>query len=1509
MLDFNDNPYVQDINRGISAEDHNRSLLGGSYWDNLTGTLGSLFYGHNVFGERSLNSKNMQPQYDRYSEDFNGLDLGRYRLKANYGLERDTTVHQFPIEAQKLLGVTKEQELAKHLEALKGKLSEDSYNTLVQKDPELKTEFVFDLLAKEFPDRYKTREQINQSINKEINRYNLVDSYHKKYGGFAKNLFGGLVGGGVSMAINPVEAPFLVLQPFLPELLAASRLSKIISPAVEGLADSLIDKGFKALGNTILPSSIFGLQEYSRQQYTKDFFNRIDRPYSEDDAKHEIANAMLSGALFDLGFRGMHGLFKSGGELRENIFNPHGGDGGSGNFKDIIRKGWNEETQKFRSRSGEFKENLRDSLGKIKEIKFPYKISENLTGRSKELANELNTFIREKFENNISLDDINEIKNKTFEFNVQRYEDVKGYLDKILKNEDNKFARNARDQIDRLVRIVKGKPEDVLAEDYLKNIDNQYKLFENGKALEKPKKIKESAEKIEEVKDPKLEELKNKLSEKQAEEYRNIFNPEATEQEIADYYDQTDGDSELAIGSVERLADKIKDKITGKQSKEEIKKKRQEAYEKTPVGKYRKEIETELNQSGNKDFLEHQFIDGKLKELDMLQRSHHMVNKAQKRLFDKDILSNPEYFDTVNEYRFAIDLYEKAEEAKKFVEKRINNLFTDLSKTRSNIKHIHSFKDRNGNADNIGGLETILSRDDTFSVDNLHIEAEARTLHEKAMLEMHDFFNEFSISTKTLTEHGKSFFDNSLKIKSDDMIRALYGDTSNKKLTKMVGDIDRTLEFYRTELGKHGIDINKLENYRKPQGYDPLKVGSTDIDFEEFYHNAEEAFDWGYMHERYKEKIEREKGLKEDQELFKSKFSIDKAIEIEARNRAEEIKIKEREQAELNWKNKDVAQQKIVEALLKLNPELTEDLAKAEAIEATKNIKEPEPLPVDEEISNKELARIIFDNIRTRNLSELGNKNNHGGDIFGGERIIFFKDAETDIKFNNKYGRGDLVGVFNGHINRMSKTLATVRRLGSEPTQAFNMLRDVVEDRVARKTSTSSVKYLKDEARLAIVQKTFDILSGKIRKPYMFEEYLRRYVKPFVYATKLGATTIASIPDFAQYMVNTMGSERGIGGRVKEFWKNVSDIKDQGERTKIFKRIMVGAEIMKSTPDRYGEGSTFGMMQSVADFVTRVSGLDYWTGRIKQSVGNVISMDIADNVHLTHENISNDYLKNLLKKYKISESEWDIIRKQKLLKAEIDGVEQGFFDPHSLGGLDISEEAFNLQAKVMNMLDNEINTTVHEPNIKQRATTRFGYLDNELFQSTFGMFKTFPTTVFMNQYARLMDAKASGTMASYMSNLMIWSVITGAMSIQANNLLNGKTTEDMGNLNFLSRALARGDFMGMVGNYIFEDKNTFYNRFGGVSSPISGVVGDVSNATLGNLQTLFGLSEKEDTTFIKDFWKVGKDVRPNLWFTKPLEVFFQDKVDWLADPHYNNKLQYQKREAKKKGQRLWLDRG
>ena len=83
-------------------------------------------------------------------------------------------------------------------------------------------------------------------------------------------------------------------------------------------------------------------------------------------------------------------------------------------------------------------------------------------------------------------------------------------------------------------------------------------------------------------------------------------------------------------------------------------------------------------------------------------------------------------------------------------------------------------------------------------------------------------------------------------------------------------------------------------------------------------------------------------------------------------------------------------------------------------------------------------------------------------------RFLFFKDAESWIAYNEKYGKSDIFTTITGHIDSMAHDISLMEMFGPNPNNAYETLRNE-----ARRLGASTAKLAQADSQWAVV-------SGKV---------------------------------------------------------------------------------------------------------------------------------------------------------------------------------------------------------------------------------------------------------------------------------------------------------------------------------------------------------------------------------------------------------------------------------------------
>lgn len=166
----------------------------------------------------------------------------------------------------------------------------------------------------------------------------------------------------------------------------------------------------------------------------------------------------------------------------------------------------------------------------------------------------------------------------------------------------------------------------------------------------------------------------------------------------------------------------------------------------------------------------------------------------------------------------------------------------------------------------------------------------------------------------------------------------------------------------------------------------------------------------------------------------------------------------------------------------------------------------------------RELLEHAYQTIATNgaNKLEIGRQNTGGGtskvtNKHSEGRVLHFKDADAWMDYQSEFGGMPFVDLIESHVTGMSKDIALVENLGSNPKNAMRIL----SDSVRRIEADQGVEPKKTDKTLNRAQSMFDEFMGANRAESEVLANVGLAYRSINVASMLGGTTLASITDQA----------------------------------------------------------------------------------------------------------------------------------------------------------------------------------------------------------------------------------------------------------------------------------------------------------------------------------------------------------------------------------------------------------
>lgn len=584
----------------------------------------------------------------------------------------------------------------------------------------------------------------------------------------------------------------------------------------------------------------------------------------------------------------------------------------------------------------------------------------------------------------------------------------------------------------------------------------------------------------------------------------------------------------------------------------------------------------------------------------------------------------------------------------------------------------------------------------------------------------------------------------------------------------------------------------------------------------------------------------------------------------------------------------------------------------------------------------RSLLEYSFDTL----TSNGANKTEVGRQSFGGNskvtsrhsesRVLHFKDADAWLDYQADFGGMPFVDLIEAHVNGLSKDIALVENLGSNPKNALRILMDAAEKKdwlkgVDANTTGKSRKR---------AQTMFDEFTGANTPESEVLANLGLAYRSMNVASMLGGTTLSSITD--QAMIQKTASMHGIAYR-KTFGELISQLnpKNKEDRQLAHSLGLATDEMLGSIARWSDDGltSVSGKSQKlarvssgIASQVMRVSGLNALTAASKVGFTKMLMEKYG---RLSRDKAWSDLSemdRELMTKTGLSERAWEVMR---LAEPVVDRKGNQLMSARSI--YEIPDEkltAFGDPQKVKDeiatsfqahLLD-EQGMAVVEAGLRERtwmsAGQKKGTGMGEIVKSML-QFKSFPTAFLMRHGSRAMSFEKGTSKAAYGALLVAMTTLLGALVVQLKELANGNDPSTMWdgekpwllgiNSNFLVRSAIQGGGLSILGDILVAGTDTSgRSTTDFMVGPFGSDVKTALGLTVGNLTQYY---EGKDTSAGNEAFKALKNKIPaqNLWYTKAVanRMIFDEMQDIVA-PGYREKL-LRKAERQHDRTRFWGD--
>lgn len=541
---------------------------------------------------------------------------------------------------------------------------------------------------------------------------------------------------------------------------------------------------------------------------------------------------------------------------------------------------------------------------------------------------------------------------------------------------------------------------------------------------------------------------------------------------------------------------------------------------------------------------------------------------------------------------------------------------------------------------------------------------------------------------------------------------------------------------------------------------------------------------------------------------------------------------------------------------------------------------------------SKEQLRIelhnVYKTITTQGLNKLkSGTSNQGNKSLANQRqehrFLHFKDADSWMKYQEKYGDGDSFSVILNHIDSMARDITDLQLFGPNPRTMRSAIETEILKRasdldVQNKTGQNSVRATADIKK---ARNIFDVHNNSHNIPLdgrMSEFFVG--TRNILRSAQLGGAVLSAIADVQNMRIASKMTGLSQVKTLSNFFKHALKGLTTRERTQFGVSLGLVADNWLSTAITqtrfFGDTAGPGITATISDTVMRITGLSGWTQSGRQSFGMEFLAHMGKNVTKKFDDID-PVLKKTLERYGINKDDWAIISKSELREGT-------FVDVKNINELGENKTAI----KILEAIVVETEGAVPSSSYRARATlgggAQAGSIAGEISRS-FGMYKNYPVTIYHTHIRRLLGAGRSKNRPGMFADWFIGVTLMGGLAIQAKQLSQGRDPRNMTDPSFWVSAIFQGGGLGIFGDFIASNINRFGAGIQGtIAGPVFGLLNDSFSLTFGNLKEL---AQGKDTNFGAELVKFIGRYSPgsNIWYTRlALERYILNNLQEAIDP-------------------------
>jgi hypothetical protein len=522
------------------------------------------------------------------------------------------------------------------------------------------------------------------------------------------------------------------------------------------------------------------------------------------------------------------------------------------------------------------------------------------------------------------------------------------------------------------------------------------------------------------------------------------------------------------------------------------------------------------------------------------------------------------------------------------------------------------------------------------------------------------------------------------------------------------------------------------------------------------------------------------------------------------------------------------------------------------------------------------------------------------------ERILHFKDADSFLAYNEKFGTRSLIeGIFGG-LERSAKDIGLMETWGTNPRAMFDDVRGALAydnrsehpdwaQKLRGKTLENQFAEIDGSAMIADDPSIAQFASG---------------IRAVQSMAKLGGSVISSISDVATAASELRFQGQNLGPAYTGLMANFLEGRSSREARVLASDIGVGIEgALGSVMSRFSSDESLpGAASKIMRLYFKANLLTWWTDSIKTGVARMMSARAAGEAARGWSKVDPKF-REALSLYGIDDAKWEVMRKatarlqdgKAYLTAQSirDLPDEAFAALGSKTGRQAQGLRDELSSALQAFYTDRTDVAVVTPGAKENAMLHQGTLRGTwLGEATrfIMQFKAFPIAFATKVMGRDLGGeglvqgllKGKGDLLG-IAHTVAATTAMGMIALQAKEVLKGRSPRDAFEGKWAETwraAMLQGGGMGIYGDYFFGD----FSRMG--SSPEETFLGPTAGTASDIIKLWSKVRSGDDPSADAIRLGVGNAPFMNLFYTRAaMDYLVLYHLQEMANPGYLKRME------------------